>query len=73
MSGFKVSWGLLGYILGCMARIDVLGVLAPNQARSPNLAENFERYVIFSGLADNSDISDFSPKFRRIFFPDSKH
>jgi hypothetical protein len=25
--------------------------------------------MIFLGLADNSDISDFSPKFRRNFFP----
>jgi hypothetical protein len=52
-----------------MAGIDVLGVLAPNRARSPNLAENFERYVILLGLTNNSDILDFSPKFRRNFFP----
>jgi hypothetical protein len=36
----KFRGGCWGYILGCMAGIDVLGVLAPNQARSPNLAEN---------------------------------
>jgi hypothetical protein len=52
-----------------MAGIDVLGVLAPNRARSPNLAENFERYVILLGLTNNSDILDFSPTFRRNFFP----
>jgi hypothetical protein len=50
----------------------VLGLLARDRARSSNSAEKFERYVIFLGFTDNSDISDFSLKFRQIFFPCSE-
>jgi hypothetical protein len=52
-----------------MAGMDVLGLLVRNRARSPNSDEKFERYAIFWGLADNSDISEISPKFFSHFFP----
>jgi hypothetical protein len=45
----KFCGGCWGYILDCMAGMDVLGLLARSRTRSPNLAENFERYVIFFG------------------------
>jgi hypothetical protein len=51
-----------------MAGMDVLGLLARNRARSPNSDETFERYVVFLGLADNSDISEISPNFFPTFF-----
>jgi hypothetical protein len=45
----KFRGGCWGYILGCMAGMDVLGLLARDRARNPNSAEKFERYVIFFG------------------------
>jgi hypothetical protein len=65
----KFRGWLLGVYFGLHGGNGRLGLLACDRARNPNSAEKFERYMIFLGLADNSDISDFSPKFRRNFFP----